>query len=140
PLEVRAQPGLELAAGEVVGHCDDRGALVQRDRPGVRQPGALVRREAREYPGPGITEVRHRPGPDNTRLSSPGITVAAVRIRTPITLVLHRTGKFPTVAHTPIGTPVPTAEPCDPPLTAETCLPIAADGAVVVASGDELRR
>jgi hypothetical protein len=60
PLEIGTEPGLELTAGEVVRYCDDRSALVQGHRTRVGQPGALVRREACEHAGPGITKIRHR--------------------------------------------------------------------------------
>ena len=49
-LELAAQPALELAAGEVVGHGDDRGALVQGDRLAGAQPGPLVGLELVDAP------------------------------------------------------------------------------------------
>ena len=45
-LERRAQPALELVAGELVGDGDDRGALVQRQRLAGAQPGPLVGRRS----------------------------------------------------------------------------------------------
>src|SRR3954468_11858329 len=44
-LEARAQPALELVAGEVVRDRDDRSALVQCDRLARGEPGALARRQ-----------------------------------------------------------------------------------------------
>ncbi len=41
-LELASQPALELAAGELVGDGDDRGALVQGDRLAGAEPGPLV--------------------------------------------------------------------------------------------------
>ena len=51
---------------------------MQRHRPRVRQPGPLVRREAREHPGPGFAEVHHgcrgfRLSLDGTRLDGTGL-------------------------------------------------------------------
>ena len=57
-LELAAQPALELAAGEVVGHGDDRGALVEGHRLAGAQPGALVGLEVLDDAAPGACEVR----------------------------------------------------------------------------------
>jgi len=58
PLEVRTEAGLELSAGEVVRHRDDRRAFVQRDWTRVGQPGPLVRRQPGKHTSPRITQVR----------------------------------------------------------------------------------
>ena len=57
-LELGAQPALELVAGEVVGHGDDRGALVQGDRLAGAQPGPLVGLQVVDHAAPGDVEVR----------------------------------------------------------------------------------
>ena len=56
-LDLAAQPALELTAGEVVGHRDDRGALVQGDWLAGAQPSSLVGLEVVEHPRPHPREI-----------------------------------------------------------------------------------
>ena len=56
-LELAPQPALELGAGELVGHRDDRGALVERHRFAVAQPGLLVGLQVLDHLLPGLVEA-----------------------------------------------------------------------------------
>ncbi len=59
-LELSAQPALELAAGEVVGDGDDRGALVEGDRLARPQPRPLVGLQVVDDAAPGSVQVSRR--------------------------------------------------------------------------------
>ncbi len=56
-LEPRAEPALELVAGEVVGHRDDRGVLMQGDRAARGEPGPLARGQVVDQVAPHRVEV-----------------------------------------------------------------------------------
>jgi hypothetical protein len=55
-LELPPEPALELGPREVVGDGDDRGALVQRHRLAVTQPGLLVWLQVVHHTSPRLLE------------------------------------------------------------------------------------
>ena len=56
-LDLRAQPALELAAGELVDHLDDGLVAVQGDRGARLEPGPLVGLQLTDHRPPGLFEV-----------------------------------------------------------------------------------
>ena len=75
-LEPGPEPALELLAGEVVGHRDDRGVLVQGDRLTGAEPGALVGLEVVDQGAPHLGQVAGAGG-------APGGSVAVLHAGSP---------------------------------------------------------